>query len=97
LAESQVVQPLAPVCSTGSSTIEPGWKAAWPAMETGSSMRRTIKPTLSQASKMRLQDQENVWNCKGKKIKNALGEPTFEVHKMTKDLGQCTATTAAQR
>ncbi len=53
LAESPVVQPLA-ACSTGSSTIEPSCKAAWPAMETGSSMRRTIKPTASQASKMRL-------------------------------------------
>jgi hypothetical protein len=33
----------------------------------------------------------------GKKAKNAAGEPTFEVHKMSKDLGQCTATTAEQR
>jgi hypothetical protein len=33
----------------------------------------------------------------GKKIKNDVGEPMFEVHKMTKDLGQCTATTAEQR
>jgi hypothetical protein len=30
----------------------------------------------------------------GKKIKNDSGEPTFEVHKMSKELGQCTATTA---
>jgi hypothetical protein len=33
----------------------------------------------------------------GKKVKDASGEPTFEVHKMSKDLGQCTATTAEQR
>ena len=33
----------------------------------------------------------------GKKVKNDSGEPIFEVHKMTKDLGQCTATTAEQR
>ena len=33
----------------------------------------------------------------GKKVKNDSGEPTFEVHKMTQDLGQCTATTAEQR
>jgi len=33
----------------------------------------------------------------GKKIKNNSGERMFEVHKMTKDLGQCTATTAEQR
>ena len=33
----------------------------------------------------------------GKKAKDASGEPTFEVHKMNKDLGQCTATTAEQR
>src|SRR5579864_4229753 len=33
----------------------------------------------------------------GRKIKNDSGEPMFEVHKMTKDLGQCTATTAEQR
>src|SRR6266487_178499 len=33
----------------------------------------------------------------GKKAKDASGEPTFEVHKMSKDLGQCTATTAEQR
>jgi hypothetical protein len=33
----------------------------------------------------------------GKKVKNDLGEPTFEVHKMTKDLGQCAATTAEER
>ncbi len=33
----------------------------------------------------------------GKKTRDASGEPTFEVHKMSKDLGQCTATTAEQR
>jgi hypothetical protein len=33
----------------------------------------------------------------GKKAKDASGEPTFEVHKMSKNLGQCTATTAEQR
>jgi hypothetical protein len=33
----------------------------------------------------------------GKKIKDASGDPTFEVHKMGKDLGQCTVTTAEQR
>ncbi len=33
----------------------------------------------------------------GKKIKDVSGEPTFEVHRMSKDLGQCTATTAEQR
>jgi len=33
----------------------------------------------------------------GKKVKVDSGEPTFEVHKMSKDLGQCTATTAEQR
>jgi hypothetical protein len=32
----------------------------------------------------------------GEKVKDASGEPTFEVHKMT-DLGQCTVTTAEQR
>lgn len=30
----------------------------------------------------------------GKKINDNAGEPTFEVHKMSKDLGSCTATTA---
>ena len=30
----------------------------------------------------------------GKKAKDASGEPTFEVQKMSRDLGQCTATTA---
>ena len=30
----------------------------------------------------------------GKKVKNASGEPTFEVEKMSRDLGQCTAITA---
>ena len=33
----------------------------------------------------------------GKKAKDGSGEPTFEVHNMSKDLGQCTATTAEQR
>lgn len=33
----------------------------------------------------------------GKKTKDISGEPTFEVQKMSKDLGQCTATTAEQR
>jgi len=33
----------------------------------------------------------------GKKVKNDSGEPLFEVHKMSKDLGQCSATTAEQR
>lgn len=33
----------------------------------------------------------------GKKTKNEAGEPTFEVKKMNKDLGMCTATTAEVR
>jgi hypothetical protein len=33
----------------------------------------------------------------GKKAKDASGDPTFEVLKMSKDLGQCTTTTAEQR
>lgn len=33
----------------------------------------------------------------GKKTKGVSGEPTFEVHRMSKDLGQCTATTAEQQ
>jgi hypothetical protein len=33
----------------------------------------------------------------GKNVKDASGEPTFEVHRMSKDLGQCTATTAERR
>lgn len=33
----------------------------------------------------------------GTKVKNTSGEPTFEVRKMNKNLGQCTATTAEQR
>lgn len=33
----------------------------------------------------------------GTKAKGSSGEPTFEVHKMSKDLGQCTATTAEKR
>jgi len=32
-----------------------------------------------------------------KKVKNDSSEPMFEVHKMIKELGQCTATTAEQR
>lgn len=32
----------------------------------------------------------------GKKRKDASGEPIFEVYKMSKDLGQCTTTTAQQ-
>jgi hypothetical protein len=48
------------------------------------SKRETLKP----GERVELQ---------GKKIKNDLGEPMFEVHKMTKDLRQCTATTAEQR
>jgi len=33
----------------------------------------------------------------GTKAKDSSGEPTFEVHKMSKNLGQCTATMAEQR
>jgi len=32
----------------------------------------------------------------GKKTRNAAGEPIFEVHKMSKDLGQCTVGESAQ-
>jgi hypothetical protein len=32
----------------------------------------------------------------GKKAKDETNEPTFEVHKMSKDLGMCTATSAAK-
>jgi len=53
--------------------------------------------TYSLASKREtLKPGERV-ELQSKKIKNDLGEPMFEVHKMTKDLGQCTATTAEQR
>jgi hypothetical protein len=31
----------------------------------------------------------------GKKARDAAGEPVFEVHKLSKDLGQCSTTTAA--
>ena len=33
----------------------------------------------------------------GKKLKSDSGEPTFEVHKLNKDLGMCTATSAENR
>jgi hypothetical protein len=33
----------------------------------------------------------------GKKTKDSSGEPLFEVHKLSKSLGQCTTTTAEQR
>ncbi len=33
----------------------------------------------------------------GKKLKSDSGEPTFEVHKMNKDLGMCTTTSALAR
>jgi len=33
----------------------------------------------------------------GKKAQNETGEPTFEVHKMNRDLGTCTASTAENR
>ncbi len=45
-------------------------------------------------SKM-LQPGERV-ELSGKKRKDASGEPIFEVHKMSKDFGQCTTTTALQ-
>jgi len=32
----------------------------------------------------------------GKKTKNAAGEPTFEVHKMSRNLGQCTVADTAE-
>ena len=34
---------------------------------------------------------------RGKKIMGASGDPTFEVHKMSKDLGQCTVTPAKEQ
>ena len=37
------------------------------------------------------------FELQGKKTKGDSGEPTFEVHKMNKDLGQCTATSAENR
>jgi hypothetical protein len=33
----------------------------------------------------------------GTKVKDTSGEPTFDIRKMSKNLGQCTATTAEQR
>ena len=32
----------------------------------------------------------------GKKAKDSAGEPTFEVRKLSKDVGQCTSTNAAE-
>jgi hypothetical protein len=52
--------------------------------------------TLANKQNETLKPGERV-EVSGKKIKNDSGEPMFEVHKMTKDLGQCTATTAEQR
>jgi hypothetical protein len=52
--------------------------------------------TLTSKQNQSLKPGERV-ELLGKKAKDASGEPTFEVHKMSKDLGQCTATTAEQR
>jgi len=37
----------------------------------------------------------NAWSC-GKKAKDSAGEPTFEVRKLSKNVGQCTSTNAAE-
>jgi len=52
--------------------------------------------TLTNKQKETLKPGERV-ELLGKKGKDASGEPVFEVHKMSKDLGQCTTTTAEQR
>jgi hypothetical protein len=52
--------------------------------------------TLSNQQSETLKSGEKV-EVLGKKTKADSGEPTFEVHKMNKDLGQCTATSAENR
>jgi hypothetical protein len=53
--------------------------------------------SLSNPQNQTLKPGERV-GLSGKKAKDdGSGEPTFEVHKMSKDLGQCTSTTAEQR
>ena len=52
--------------------------------------------TLSNQQNESLKPGEKV-ELLGKKAKTDSGEPTFEVHKMNKDLGQCTATSAANQ
>jgi hypothetical protein len=88
------VQRPAATSFTGNSTIEPRCKAALAAMEIGLSAIRTTAP-------MRVNKQEPLKpgervELKGKKTKDESGEPAFEVHKMSKDLGSCT-TTAEKR
>ena len=57
----------------------------------------TIKPTVSRIRKISpLKPAERV-ELLDKKAKDDSGEPTFEVQKMNKDLGQCTATSAENR
>ncbi len=52
--------------------------------------------TLTNKQNQSLKPGERV-ELLGKKAKDTSGEPTFEVFKMSKDLGQCTTTTAEQR
>jgi len=51
--------------------------------------------TLTNKQNQSLKPGERV-ELLGKKTKNAAGEPTFEVHKMSRDLGQCTVGESAE-
>src|SRR5438132_394210 len=56
----------------------------------------TYTYTLTNKQNQSLKPGERV-ELLGKKAKDTSGEPTFEVFKMSKDLGQCTTTTAERR
>lgn len=49
---------------------------------------------LTHTQNQQLKNGERV-ELVGKKTKSTSGEPTFEVHKMSRDLGQCSTTSAA--
>jgi hypothetical protein len=52
--------------------------------------------SLTSTQNQNLKPGERV-QLQGKNIKSDSGEPMFEVHKVIKNLGQCTATTAERR
>jgi hypothetical protein len=93
-AVSQLVQPPAPACSTGNFHN----RAKLQGCVAGSGDKlidekdnQTYNLTTKQNESLKPGERVELL---GKKIKDASGDPTFEVHKMSKDLGQCKVTTA---
>jgi len=90
-----LAQPSALACCPGTSTVTRSCKAVWQAMRRFGHRKGQPDLQAREQAKPVVEDRQRV-ELLGKKAKDSAGEPTFEVRKLSKDVGQCTSTNAAE-